>query len=211
MILFTNWKQSRAERSDTLSLLALVSAAMIASTAPSNAAAAEKLPGDPAPLTATDFRLLDEVRLGLASHNLSSKENGEVDISLAFLTSPLPVSTGNALADFVFAPRLEVGGSLNSGGDTSFLYAGLTWDVDITESLFLEATLGGAVNNGKDATPGRIDMGCRVTFREAANLGYRFNEHWQMLVGVEHLSHAGLCDGGNDGLTNAGVRVGYRF
>lgn len=211
MPFFFRHKEPFAGRCRSISATMIVGALAGLMAGSTGAGAAEMSPGDSTLLTQTDFRLLDEVRLGAAAHDLEAKESGQIDISLEFLSSPLPVSTGYGVADFILGPRLHVGANLNTAGDTSYLYTGFTWDFDFTDSVFLEVSLGGAVNNGKDATPGRIDMGCRVTFREAANLGYRFNEHWLMLVGVEHLSHAGLCDGANEGLTNAGVRVGYRF
>jgi len=41
-------------------------------------------------------------------------------------------------------------------------------------------------------------------------LGYRLTTHWQVMASIEHNSNAGLCDR-NRGLTNGGLRLGYRF
>jgi len=48
------------------------------------------------------------------------------------------------------------------------------------------------------------------TDRNAA-AGYRFDDHWNLSATVEHASNANLCDGPNDGLTRAGLMLGYQF
>jgi hypothetical protein len=47
-------------------------------------------------------------------------------------------------------------------------------------------------------------------FRESASLGYRITSNVSVMGTVEHISNAGLCDQ-NRGLTNVGLRLGYRF
>ena len=56
--------------------------------------------------------------------------------------------------------------------------------------------------------PGRINTGCRFDFRESGGFGYQFNEHWDLIANIEHISHASLCTHINPGLTQVGVRVG---
>jgi hypothetical protein len=101
----------------------------------------------------------------------------------------------------------------NAYGLTSYGFAGLNWREPLIGPLFLEVGFGGAVNNASrnphDLT--RTDLGCPVTFRESGGLGWQFNEHFDVVVGVEHISHANLCSSLNPGLTSAGVRIGYRF
>jgi hypothetical protein len=53
-------------------------------------------------------------------------------------------------------------------------------------------------------------LGCHVLFRESASIGFDVTETWRIMGTVEHHSNAGLCDE-NRGLTNAGVRIGYKF
>jgi len=53
-------------------------------------------------------------------------------------------------------------------------------------------------------------LGCHVLFRESASLGFNLTESWRIMGTIEHNSNAGLCDF-NRGLTNAGVRLGYKF
>ena len=79
-----------------------------------------------------------------------------------------------------------------------------------------EALLRGRVRRrpqqrGPDATLGRVDMGCTLTFREFGGFGYQFSETCDVIASVEHVSHASFCSGTNPGLTQVGVRIGYRF
>jgi hypothetical protein len=50
-----------------------------------------------------------------------------------------------------------------------------------------------------------------VLFRESASIGYQITEQANIMLTVDHASHAGLCGPTNTGLTNLGVRVGWKF
>ena len=108
------------------------------------------------------------------------------------------------------------GACVNVNGMTSFLYAGLSWTVDIGPAFFVEASLGGTVHNGNTQSNlalvprDRNALGCSPLFRESASVGYRFTPNWSIMATVEHLSNAGIC-AQNRGLTNVGVRLGYTF
>jgi hypothetical protein len=158
------------------------------------------------------FRLFDTVRVGAFAHNIGMREEGEVDVSAHVVTSR--IGGGSAVptdfVDFLLKPRLHAGVMVNTVGDTSYAYAGLTWRADLFAGFFGEFEFGGAVNNYAEAED-RIDMGCHVTFRESAGLGYRFSEHIDLIASIEHASHAHLCGERNSGITNVGMRLGYRF
>ena len=115
-----------------------------------------------------------------------------------------------------FIPRPHLGGSLNTRGDTSFAFAGLSWTVDITQRVFVEASFGGAMHNGNtQSNPALIPadrsaLGCSPLFRESGSIGYRLSQNWSVMATVEHLSNAGACNQ-NRGLTNVGARLGYTF
>jgi hypothetical protein len=53
-------------------------------------------------------------------------------------------------------------------------------------------------------------LGCNVLFHEQASLGFNVTQNWRLIGTVEHSSNAGLCDF-NRGLTDFGVRIGYKF
>lgn len=152
---------------------------------------------------------ISEVRLGAFAHDPSSPEGGSADVNGEILSKKLWAGNGAPWDSLI--PRFSLGGTANFVGKTSQAYAGLTWDYDLTRQVFVEASFGGDVNNGKTyAVPGRNAMGCNVMFHENASLGYRLDAHWSVMATIEHSSNAGLCTQ-NRGLTNYGLRLGYAF
>lgn len=165
----------------------------------------------PPPVSILKPRFLSEVRLGLSAQDPWSPESGSVNITGEVLTDRLFQTENPKLA--LLVPRFHVGGSANTAGATSFAYAGFTWTVPITTQLFVEASVGGAIHNGKtgdNVGPNRVALGCSPLFRESASVGWRFDEHWSVMATIEHLSNGGRCDQ-NRGLTNVGARVAYSF
>ena len=119
------------------------------------------------------------------------------------------------------SPRPVIGANIATDSDaTSQFYAGFTWQFDLTEKVFFNAMLGGALHNGEAGTfDAAVDMdrmtntsflGCRGLFRLAGDLGYRVSERVSVMAHWSHLSNAGLCTD-NEGLDNLGVRIGYTF
>lgn len=166
----------------------------------------------PQPAGATQkVSFLSELRLGVFAHDPWSPERGSVDVNAeALFAKPFDFSDQLASA---FVPRPHIGATFNTRGDTSHAYVGLAWTFSLTERIFLEGALGGALNNGVagPVTPvGRSAMGCHLGFREAASLGYRFTDAISLMATVEHISNAGACSD-NRGLTNVGMRLGYSF
>lgn len=197
-----------ASRFSTLvAALAAYAGPVVAADLSTHAPAAQPiLAAPPQPLS------LWELRLGASVQDSSGPESGSFNATAEFL-SPRLGSTANPVLDLLI-PRAHVGGSLNTGGDTSFAYAGFTWTYDFTRQLFVEASFGGAIHNGNTdrvvLAPDESALGCSPLFRESASLGYRFTQNWSVMGTVEHLSNAGLCSQ-NRGLTNVGVRLGYAF
>ncbi|MGE5517302.1 MAG: acyloxyacyl hydrolase [Bacteroidota bacterium] len=155
------------------------------------------------------FADVDEIRLGLANHDISflghGKEGG-VDIGAEVLfQSP-------ELLKSLWSPRPHVGVSVNTEGDTSQLYAGLSWQFQPVEPLFIEFSLGGAVHNGtlNSSDPDVKQLGSRALFRESVSLGWHVTERHSVMLTFDHESNAGLADH-NAGLNNFGLRWGYRF
>ena len=151
--------------------------------------------------------LIDEIRIGGLAQNIEPSGqahehgldlNGEVLFSAPFADSGL----------FGFRPHF--GGTYNFAGTTDKLYAGLTWDVPLRNAFFLETSFGAAVHDGALTEGDHALYGCRVNFRESASLGYDFDSHWRVMLMIDHMSNANLC-AKNRGLTNAGLRLGYRL
>jgi lipid A 3-O-deacylase len=159
---------------------------------------------------------IDELKLGVLDHDVgvfgSTRESGvDLNAELRFV-SPSFLSP-------IFAPRPHLGVSVNTAGDTSQLYFGLTWSFTLFreilgagDGIFIDASLGGSVHNG-ELNDSRSDMkalGSRVLFRESVELGYRFLERHSVSVMLDHVSNANLADH-NEGLDTVGVRYGLKF
>jgi hypothetical protein len=153
---------------------------------------------------------LSELRFGVTGQDPTGPESGSVNLTAEAL-SPKLGTVADPVVNLLI-PRLHVGGSLNLDQDTSFAYAGLTWTFDLSPTIFIEGSFGGAVHDG-ETDPIEADreaLGCRALFRESGSIGLHLSANWNVMATVEHLSNAGLCSN-NRGLTNVGVRLGYTF
>jgi lipid A 3-O-deacylase len=156
-----------------------------------------------------DFFRLDEVRIGGSYHSIEGWPNEHgADVTAEALFGR-EGRVRPSLAEFFLKPRWHIGASLNTAGDTSQIYAGLTWDYYLTDSLFLEGTFGGAVHDGPLDEPHRASYGCRANFRESAGVGLRLSERLRVIAEIDHMSQAQLCAERNSGLTNVGLKLGY--
>jgi lipid A 3-O-deacylase len=196
----------RASKALGLSLLILFAGST------SLAAADAKKSYAPAPAQPS---FLSEFRMGFSAQDPWGPEGDDGSANLTgeiLLAKPF---TASDLFTSYFIPRPHIGGSVNFDGRTSFAYTGLTWTFDVTPSLFVEGSLGGAIHNGEDnksADPfsHHQALGCSPLFRESGSVGVRLSANWSVMATIEHLSNAGACSE-NRGLTNVGARVGYSF
>ena len=163
----------------------------------------------PAPAARRGDEFLSEVRLGALAHDQgpfsSNKEDGaDINLELLFVSPDF-------LAD-IGSPRPHAGLTLNTSGDTSQAYLGLSWEWDFWDGAFAGFSLGGAVHNGEtsNAPLDKKELGCSVLFRESVDFGFRLDENNSLMVHLGHISNAKLCDT-NEGLENIGIRYGYRF
>ncbi|MDO8288155.1 MAG: acyloxyacyl hydrolase [Parvibaculum sp.] len=153
---------------------------------------------------------INEIRMGLYDHNTdlmgSRHETSKPDVNLEVLFN------GPSWLQWMAEPRIHLGTNLNTGSGTSSAYTGLVWDFNLTDSLFIEGSFGAAIHDGKTdrETPNNLDLGCRVLFHENASIGYRITPNTSVMVSVDHMSSAALCNP-NPGLTDVGVRLGYSF
>ena len=155
---------------------------------------------------------ISEIRGGLFAHNVednSSTEDG-VDLNVEVLFTKLPFRHENKLINHFLTPKPHMGGHINTSDSTNMFYFGLTWNYLLTDTIFFESSFGGAIHDGALNTPGTLSFGCSTNFRESASLGWQMSEQLSVIVTVDHMSNANLCDR-NGGLTNAGVRMGYKL
>jgi lipid A 3-O-deacylase len=212
---FNDTRPAQRSRGWRSALLAMVAAASLLPMI--QGAGAADLPYrqayTPAVPTFVQEPFFNEVRVGGYYHAFGNPEKGSADVNLEILTRKIWIPED---PDFAWlAPRLHAGGTLNTGGGTSYGYAGLTWTWNdiLFKNVFLEYSFGGSYNDGytgQYAPYDRAKLGCNLLFRESGSLGYRFDEHWSLMATVEHISNGGLCDN-NRGISSAGLRLGYSF
>jgi len=114
---------------------------------------------------------------------------------------------------WIGSPRPIIGLTANLGGLESMAYMALTWQVPLFDSaFFVEASFGAAISNG--ALNGAVfparNLGCELNFYEAGAIGMNIDDNITVLLSLEHASNAKLCSP-NRGLTNLGVKLGYKF
>jgi Lipid A 3-O-deacylase (PagL) len=160
-----------------------------------------------------------EARFGVFDHGVGSAERNTVDINGSFVTPRLNLGIPGYGAYLL--PRFQLGGAANLAGRTSFGYADVLFTLPITKRLFFEPFVGGATHDGSLApTPTLVGLGCPLLFHAGVSVGVPITEHWRVLGTFEHLSNGkplgvdcgtNQRPGGNQGLNNYGVSVGYAF
>ena len=155
--------------------------------------------------------LVSELRIGYLAHDIDAvsfnREDGW-DINAEVLFRPI----GKELVGDTVSVCPHLGVSMNTKGDTSQAYLGLTLRRDLAKKFFAEAMFGGSVHDG-DLDPERRDrkaLGSRWLFRLGAAIGYNFTEHINASVAYDHVSNAELKSA-NEGLDTLGIKLGYRF
>jgi hypothetical protein len=186
----------------------------VVALASSGACAADFLDGSSwGPTPVPQFAIVQELRLGAYAHNWIQDEGSPVDLSIETLSSPLPwASFSNPYVNWFLSPHINFGAMINTGGKTSYAFGGFNWRIPIYGPVFFEGEFGGAVNDAvREPTIGRVDMGCAVTFRESGGFGTQLTPQADIIFNIEHISHADLCGHINPGITDIGVRIGYKF
>jgi lipid A 3-O-deacylase len=170
----------------------------------------------PLPKTAAPGQIFDEFKIGVLGHDVGflghNIEHGpDINVEMLF-TSP-------DLLAIIGSPRPHLGADINTAGETSDGYGGLTWGISVIQNLFrpgdyifAEGSLGLAYQDGfiDSAPAGRKRLGSPVLFRESAEIGYQVTPMISISAILDHISNANLGRH-NAGITSAGGRVGVKF
>jgi hypothetical protein len=173
-----------------------------------------------APAMAQSVNILSEIRGGVMAHSVDEPGPNatfglfnfdrieDANVELVFKAPDWDAWT------WIGSPRLALGATLNFSGLENMVYGGLVWHANLFGSpVFVEGGFGGALTDGQlhnAAYPYR-SLGCSTLFHEQASLGYDISEHADVMLTIEHASHANLCGADNRGLTNLGIRAGFKF
>ncbi|MDM9628233.1 acyloxyacyl hydrolase [Rhizobium sp. S152] len=160
-----------------------------------------------------DDQIFDELRFGASAsiQDGNSRESGLFPEVTVFF-DPFDQRGATDWKTQLARPRVNLGTSIGTSGEATQVFGGFAWTVNFNEKIFAEAGFGGVWHNGElDDNDNGPDLGCHLLFHEYLGAGYRFDNHWNVIAQVAHSSHANLCDGPNDGMTRAGLQVGYKF
>jgi lipid A 3-O-deacylase len=158
-----------------------------------------------------DCRWLKEIRGGILAHDIDhlwsgSRKEGGIDLNaeVIFNRPEITVMTGTV--------GLNLGVSVNTQGDTSKLYGGMLWELEMKSGIFLDLGLGIAVHDGELETTeeGKKALGSRILFRIPIEFGWSMNEHYRILFLFAHVSNGYFAEP-NEGLDTFGIRLAYRF
>jgi lipid A 3-O-deacylase len=153
--------------------------------------------------------IISEISIGALVHDegpfSNSKEDGyDGHIEVRF-ASP-------RFLDIIWSPEPHIGANINTEGDTSQVFAGLSYEWNLWKGLFAGISVGGALHDGETDSGAldKKDLGCHLLFRESLTLGWELTEHHKIAAIFDHISNAKICSH-NEGLENLGVRYSYRF
>jgi hypothetical protein len=158
-------------------------------------------------------QIFDELRFGASAsvQGGGEREDGLFPEATVFF-DPFGQDAATGWKQQLARPRINLGTSIGTSGEATQVFAGLSWTANFNEKVFAEAGFGGVWHNGElEGNTDGPNLGCRFLFHEYLGAGYRFDQHWNVIAQIAHSSHANLCDGPNNGMTRAGIQVGYKF
>jgi len=152
----------------------------------------------------------DALQLGLLAHDVPelwshfNRESG-VDLNAEWT----PAWPGQRLGPATVGS--QVGVTLNSAGDTSYMYGGLHLRLGQTQGWYARVGLGAALHNGETelVSNDRKALGARLLFHIPLELGYQWPRHSLSLY-FSHISN-GYTQDANEGLDTLGLRAGWRY
>lgn len=161
---------------------------------------------------------LDSLSVGVLLHDrgpTSDRNEDGIDPNLELQFRPPGWAGWRAIG----APRPHLGLTPNLDGDTSALYAGVTYAFDPDPRLFAELALGLAVHDGPLHAENRLaceqdsdcGFGSRVILRYGLELGLRLDRGRAVTLFYDHMSHQELLDDENEGIDHVGLRYRIRY
>lgn len=150
--------------------------------------------------------------IGVIAHDhgpFSDHNEDGTDLNLEVQFAPLPI---------LWSARPHLGATINFIGDTSAIYAGLTFPFYQSQRWFLDGAVGAAVHDGpmhKDPVRCREESDCgfgkRILPRLGLEAGYRFSPDQSVSFFYDHMSHKWIMAGENEGIDHIGLRYRLAF
>ena len=119
---------------------------------------------------------IDETRIGMLEpiDGPPGDKYGAPNVNVEVLFERFGPEYQSSVLNYFLRPRLDIGTSISTDGDTSEITLGLTWDVFLTRRLFLEGSAGPRFTRADDR-----DFGCTANFRESGSVGIMLLERWE--------------------------------
>jgi lipid A 3-O-deacylase len=150
--------------------------------------------------------------MGVMAHDwgpASDHHESGIDLNVEVLFTPINI---------IGMPRPHLGTTLNFNGDTSIVYAGLTFPFYESRRWFGSGFVGGVVHDGplhKDPVGCKKDSDCgfgvRFLPRIGLELGYYLSGDTAVSLHYDHMSHKGIISGENEGIEHMGLRYRRPF
>lgn len=175
--------------------------------------------------TAGQAQAIESVHVGVLAHNIcvtdcknTGKEQGPVVELQANWGSP-------DFLDWAGSPQPYAVVSVNTSGETSFGGVGLEWRFAIAEKWAIEPGVGYVIHDGalqniypsgdpraQAYSENRVLLGSRDLFRTSIGVTRELAGPWEAQLFFSHVSHGQILGTGrNQGMDQAGIRIGYRF
>ena len=100
----------------------------------------------------------------------------------------------NPFFDVLLSPRPHIGATVAAGSGVNQVFAGLTWDLAVTEAIAFEVSFGGTFHDGPNTSGDRHapELGCSLLFREAAAVTVAITTRLTVTAVIDHSSNAGF-------------------
>lgn len=161
---------------------------------------------------------LDSLSVGVLAHDygpISDRHENGIDPNLEVQFR----RPGRTWWQAIGAPYPHLGVTPNLSHDTSVLFAGITYALDLHQRAFAEIGLGIALHDGPLHAEDRIaceqdsdcGFGSRLLPRFSLELGVRLDRERSVTLFFDHISHLGYLDDENEGIDHLGLRYRIRY
>lgn len=155
--------------------------------------------------------IIHEIKIGALSHDVPGlwsgfrREKASADINIEAQLKP-------SFALFGGTVRPALGGTFNTQGQTSHMYADAKWTFVQPSGIFFTAGFGAAIHDGmlNMNDPHSKALGSMALFHIPVEIGYQIDGKNSVSLYFEHTSN-GNSQPYNEGLDRIGVRYGYLY
>lgn len=168
---------------------------------------------------------VEELRVGLMAHNTPLLESKNANKEASPNVAGEVVFASPQFLSWAFAPRPYLSASLNTGGDTNFVAAGLEWQAQLGGMWMVQPGLGYAVHDGATNNPfpngdpratvfnsENVLLGSEDLFRVSLAFSREMGPRWSAGLLWEHYSHGQILgENRNQGIDEVGLRLSRKL